>query len=66
MNWLTFWDSPHSIYVNVRHKDVHYRVIAQAIAALVPSPQARVLDYGCGEALHADIVAVGLRPIAAL
>ena len=57
MNWLTFWDSPHSIYVNVRHKDVHYRVIAQAIAALVPSPQARVLDYGCGEALHADIVA---------
>jgi SAM-dependent methyltransferase len=56
-NWLAFWDSPHSIYVNVRHKDVHYRVIAQAIAALVPSSQARVLDYGCGEALHADIVA---------
>jgi SAM-dependent methyltransferase len=57
MNWLTFWDSPHSIYVNARHKDVHYRVIAEAIAALVPSPQARVLDYGSGEALHADIVA---------
>lgn len=58
-NWLTFWDSPHSIYVNARHKDVHYRVIAEAVAALVPSPQARVLDYGCGEALHADIVAAG-------
>jgi SAM-dependent methyltransferase len=57
MNWLTFWDSPHSIYVNARHKDVHYRVIAEAIATLVPSPQARVLDYGSGEALHADIVA---------
>jgi SAM-dependent methyltransferase len=57
MNWLAFWDGPHSIYVNARHKDVHYRLIAQAIAALVPSPQARVLDYGCGEALHADIVA---------
>jgi SAM-dependent methyltransferase len=57
MTWLTFWDSPHSIYVNARHKDVHYRVIAEAIAALVPSPQARVLDYGSGEALHADIVA---------
>jgi SAM-dependent methyltransferase len=56
-HWLAFWDNPHSIYVNVRHKDVHYRVIADAIAALVPSPQARVLDYGCGEALHADIVA---------
>ena len=55
--WLTFWDSSHSIYVNARHRDVHYRLIAQQIAALVPSPQARVLDYGCGEALHADLVA---------
>jgi SAM-dependent methyltransferase len=57
MNWLAFWDSPHSIYVSARHKDVHYRVIAQAIAALVPSHEALVLDYGSGEALHADIVA---------
>jgi SAM-dependent methyltransferase len=55
--WLKFWDSSHSIYVNARHRDVHYRLIAQQIAALVPSPQARVLDYGCGEALHADLVA---------
>jgi SAM-dependent methyltransferase len=59
-SWLAFWDRPHSIYVNARHKDVHYRLIAQeiaeAIAALVPSPQARVLDYGCGEALHAERV----------
>jgi SAM-dependent methyltransferase len=57
MNWLAFWDSPHSIYVNARHRDVHYRLIARQIAALVPSPQARVLDYGSGEALHADLVA---------
>jgi SAM-dependent methyltransferase len=55
--WLTFWDSSHSIYVNARHRDVHYALIAQQIAALVPSPQARALDYGCGEALHADRVA---------
>ena len=55
--WLKFWDSSHSIYVNARHRDVHYSLIAQQIAALVPSPQARVLDYGCGEALHADLVA---------
>ena len=44
--WLAFWDNSHSIYVDARHKDVHYRLIAQEIAALVPSPQARVLDYG--------------------
>lgn len=55
--WLAFWDRPHSIYVNARHRDVHYRLIAEEIAALVPSRTARVLDYGCGEALHADIVA---------
>jgi SAM-dependent methyltransferase len=56
-DWLSFWDRPHSIYVNARHKDAHYRLIAQEIAALAPSADARVLDYGCGEALHADLVA---------
>jgi SAM-dependent methyltransferase len=60
-SWLAFWDKPHAIYVNARHKDVHYRLIAQEIAeeiaALVRLRQARVLDYGCGEALHADVVA---------
>jgi SAM-dependent methyltransferase len=56
-DWLAFWDKPQSIYVNARHKDVHYRLIAEQLAALVPSRTARVLDYGCGEALHADLVA---------
>lgn len=56
-SWLSFWDSSHSIYVNARHRDVHYRLIADTIAKLVPGPAARVLDYGSGEALHADIVA---------
>jgi SAM-dependent methyltransferase len=56
-DWLSFWDKPHSIYVSARHKDVHYRLIACEFAALVPSPQTRVLDYGCGDALHAGLVA---------
>lgn len=56
-DWLSFWDKPHSIYVSARHKEAHYRLIATEIAALVPSADARVLDYGCGEALHADLVA---------
>ncbi len=55
--WLAFWDTSHPIYVNARHKDVHYRLIAEEIARLVPGPSARVLDYGSGEALHADLVA---------
>jgi len=55
-DWLAFFDSRHFIYVNARHKDVHYRLLAKEIAALVPAPDARVLDYGCGEALHADML----------
>jgi SAM-dependent methyltransferase len=56
-DWRSFWDGEHSIYVNARHKDVHYRSIAEQIAAFVPGPAARVLDFGCGEALHAELVA---------
>ena len=61
--WREFWDSPHSIYVNDRHKDVHYRDIAEQIAAFVPGPDARVLDHGSGEAIHADIVAAAARSL---
>lgn len=53
-DWLAFWNSSHSICVDRRYKDVHYQLIAQQIAALVPTPQARVLDYGSGEALRQD------------
>ncbi|MGU3492782.1 class I SAM-dependent methyltransferase [Xanthobacteraceae bacterium A53D] len=57
MDWVSFWDGAHSIYVNDRHKAVHYARITADIAALVPSPDARVLDYGCGEALGAPDLA---------
>jgi ubiquinone/menaquinone biosynthesis C-methylase UbiE len=56
-DWIDYYDSAHTIYVNARHRDVHFRVIADDIAAHVVSPDMRVLDYGCGEALHADRVA---------
>jgi SAM-dependent methyltransferase len=56
-DWVSFWDQPHSIYVNERHFDVHYRDIAEATVRLAPKPAARILDYGCGEATHADRVA---------
>ena len=56
-DWRSFWDSEHSIYVNARHKDVHYHEIADRIAAFVPGPRARVLDFGSGDAIHADRVA---------
>ena len=48
-DWISFWDSDHSIYVNARHFDVHYRTIADMIVRHVPSPDAVVLDFGCGD-----------------
>jgi SAM-dependent methyltransferase len=56
-DWLSFWNAPNRIYVNDRHRDIHYRDVALAIRALVPSADATVIDYGCGEATRADLVA---------
>jgi len=61
--WREFWDSAHSIYVSDRHKDVHYRDVAEQLAAFVPRPDAHVLDYGSGEAIHASIVANRAREV---
>ena len=61
-DWIAFWDSEHSIYVNARHLDVHYRTIAQDIRAHLPA-EATVLDYGCGEALHADLIAASAKAL---
>jgi SAM-dependent methyltransferase len=59
-NWVSFYDFKHSvIYVNARHRNVHYRMIAEDIRGYIPSPAARVLDYGCGEATSADLIAAG-------
>lgn len=55
--WVAFWNAENSIYVNARHRDVHYRKLAQDIANYVPRADAAVLDYGCGEALHAERIA---------
>jgi SAM-dependent methyltransferase len=57
-DWVSFWNSQHSIYVNARHLDLHYRDVAERILDLKPSGDANVMDFGCGEALHADRVAV--------
>jgi SAM-dependent methyltransferase len=57
-DWISFYDMRHSlIYVNARHRDVHYRKIADDIRALVHKPSAAVLDYGCGEATSGDVIA---------
>lgn len=57
MSWQEFWNGNTTIYVNQRHKEVHYRKIADDIVAHIAIPRARVLDFGCGEALSADVIA---------
>jgi hypothetical protein len=58
--WTRFWDTDHSVYVSARHLDSHYRHIADDIIRVLPrGGEARVLDHGCGEALHAGRIADG-------
>ena len=57
MSWREFWNGAHSIYVNERHGALHYQGIARDISALIPAPDADVLDHGCGDAGSAGEVA---------
>jgi len=54
--WIEFWDAEHPIYVNARHESAHFRRIASDIRGYAPTG-GTMLDYGCGEALSADMVA---------
>ncbi len=56
-DWIDYFDSTHTIYVSRAHRDAHFRLIAKDIGGFIPSPDAVVLDYSCGEALFAADVA---------
>jgi len=56
-SWIDFYDSTHSIYVSDTHRKAHFEVIANDIRNYLPSSEAVVLDYSCGEALCANDVA---------
>lgn len=62
-SWVEYWNGDHPIYVNERHRQLHYRMLARDLAALLPGPDAIVLDYGCGEALAADQLAAECRKL---
>jgi trans-aconitate methyltransferase len=57
VTWTEYWNGETTIYVNARHKAVHYEAVARDIVACLPGPAVRVVDYGCGEALSAHLVA---------
>lgn len=62
-DWIDYYDSTHTIYVSKLHRDVHFRVVANDILSYVPSPDAVVLDYSCGEALFAAQVAAACQKL---
>src|SRR3978361_870850 len=55
--WIDYYDSTHTIYASKLHRDLHFELIARDIVGYIPSPDAVVLDYACGEALSAARVA---------
>ncbi len=57
MTWREYWNQDTPIYVNARHKAVHYELIARQLVDALPPGSPAVLDFGCGEALSADLLA---------
>lgn len=57
MSWIEFWDGQPTIYVSARHKQAHYRLVADGLIEHLGESRPAVLDYGCGEALFAADVA---------
>lgn len=56
-DWISFWNGSHAIYVSERHKEVHYAAVAADLARFVAGSQARVMDFGCGDALASSELA---------
>lgn len=56
-DWIDYYDSTHTIYASKLHRDVHFEIVAADIIRYIPSSDAVVLDYACGEALSAPKVA---------
>lgn len=57
-DWVEFWDNKNPLFVDARHEAAHFRRIAEDIRGYAPAGGGGViLDYGCGEALSAGLVA---------
>jgi SAM-dependent methyltransferase len=56
-DWIDYYDSTHTIYASKVHRDLHFQLIAKDIIGYISSPDAVILDYACGEALSAAMVA---------
>jgi SAM-dependent methyltransferase len=62
-SWIEYWDGDHPIYVNPRHRLLHYQFLARDLAQLIPDREAIILDFGCGEAEGAGAIALHCRKL---
>jgi len=53
VSWAEYWNHETSLYVNERHRRLHYDLVTRDVLKHVPTAAARVLDYGCGDTLTA-------------
>lgn len=58
MQWHDLWNRQSQSFSGKRQETLYYAMLAKDIAALIDDPTATVLDYGCGKALYADLVAI--------
>jgi SAM-dependent methyltransferase len=63
LGWRDFWNGANYIYANARHRNLHDRLVARDIVGFISSRDAAVLDYGCGEATAAEMVASCCRSL---
>jgi SAM-dependent methyltransferase len=61
VSWSEFWNAETSLYVNARHRSVHYDRVTHDLIACVPAPDSRIVDYGCGDTLAAHRLAQACR-----
>lgn len=57
MNWVDYWNGKPTIYVSDRHQEAHDLNNALSIIRFIRSQSATVLDYGCGDATRAQLIA---------
>ena len=57
MSWAQYWNQETSLYVNERHRRLHYERVTRDIIAYLPAGEVDLLDYGCGDTLAADKLA---------
>jgi SAM-dependent methyltransferase len=63
-SWLDFWNAPNAIFASDRHQEAHSAKVLAGVSRFVPiGGEAIVLDWGCGNAIAAGMLAQSCRTL---